>query len=151
MEPIIGMRPGMAYPPEAVSDRKEPVKAPGIGEEEKEPAIKPATDEYIPEGKQEPSGLYWKGKDTNGNPRVYFDDPKRKKADDREEETTGNTDQVDREIRELKQEQEELERQLHTEPDETKRKALETKLTQVERELSQKDNEAYRRQHTVFS
>lgn len=37
------------------------------------------------------------------------------------------------------------------ETDETKRKVLQTKLIQVERELSQKDNEAYRRQHTVFS
>lgn len=151
MEPIIGLKSGAAYLPEAVSDKKESVEAPGLKEEEKEPAIKPVVDEYIPGREQEPSGLYGMGKDPDGNPKVWFDDPKRKKSDDKEEEITGNTDQVDREIRKLKQEQEELKRQLRTETDETKHKALETKLAQVERELNQKDNEAYRRQHTVFS
>lgn len=151
MEPIYGMKPGTAYPPEVAADRKELVEAVGKKEEAQEPAIKPVKDEYIPEGKQEPSGLYRMGKDQDGNPKVYFDDPKWKKSDDKEEETTGNTDQVDREIQKLKQEQEELERQLNMETDEKKIRELEQKLAQVENELAQKDNESYRRQHTVFS
>ena len=35
--------------------------------------------------------------------------------------------------------------------DEMKARELEKELAQVERELSRKDNDTYRRQHTVFS
>ena len=44
-----------------------------------------------------------------------------------------------------------MESQLRTVEDEGKRKSLESQLAQVERELRQKDNDGYRRQHTVFS
>ncbi|MCI9122082.1 MAG: hypothetical protein HFG00_11260 [Oscillibacter sp.] len=39
--------------------------------------LKPVMDEYIPEEPQEPSGRYWMGKDEDGQPKIYFDDPER--------------------------------------------------------------------------
>ena len=121
-------------------------------------------DEYVPEEKQEPSGRYWLGKDEDGQPKVYFDDPERavdkpsgvpapeKKAEgDKKERCTANTDQVDREIERLKKRKETLEQQIRSQTDDAKIKELERQLAQVERELAQKDNDAYRRQHTVFS
>ena len=129
---------------------------------------KPVLDEYVPEEKREPSGRYYLGKDENGQPKIYFDDPEqdegaggpeakaadapKEKAGGKKAETcTGNTDQVDREIKRLKKKKEQLERQINSETDETKKKELESKLSQVENELRQKDNDAYRRQHTVFA
>lgn len=127
-------------------------------------AQRPAMDEYVPEEKPEPSGRYWLGRDEDGQPKLYFDDPElpadaTQKPDSAQEKSpggkaercTGSTDRVDREIERLKQKKEELERQISAQTDDTKVKALEQKLAQVERELSQKDNDAYRRRHTVFS
>lgn len=125
-------------------------------------------DEYISSEKagEKPNGLYHVGQDENGNKKVYFNDPKkagkadekeepRVKADDpekAEEKCVGNTDKVDREIRELKEKKKKLEQQLKTASgDEKKTKELENKLAQVERELSQKDNDTYRRQHSTFN
>jgi len=137
------------------------------------------TDEYIPEEKREPAGLYWLEKGEDGQPKVCFDDPEqmtgapanqdeRPNADSPEqgrgadspdrrasgkkvETCTGNTDKVDQEMEKLKKKREELEKQINSETDEAKIKELEQELSQVEGELSQKDNEAYRRQHAVFS
>ena len=39
--------------------------------------LKPVMDEYVPEKPQEPSGRYWLGKDEDGKPKIYFDDPER--------------------------------------------------------------------------
>lgn len=131
---------------------------------------------------EKPSGLYHVGQDENGNRKIYFDDPKRtdraaederpgrvpddsqkggdKKApkingddpDNGEEKCVGNTDQVDREIRELKQKKQKLEQELkQASGDEKKTKELENKLAQVERELGQKDTDTYRRQHSTFT
>ena len=124
----------------------------------------PVVDKYIPEEKQEPSGRYWLGRDEDGRPKVCFDDPERadgkssgtpapekKAGGDKAEQCTGSTDQVDREIRRLRKQKETLERQLSAQTDEIRRRELERKLAQVERELAQKDNDTYRRQHTVFS
>ena len=124
----------------------------------------PVMDEYVPEEKQEPSGRYWLGRDGDGRPKVYFDDPERavdepsdapapekRAAGDKAERCTGSTDQVDREIKRLKKQKETLEQQINAQTDEAKLKELERKLAQVERELAQKDNDTYRRQHTVFS
>lgn len=120
---------------------------------------KPVMDEYIPEEKREPSGAYWVERDGNGEPRIHFDGPAeeapeagRPEKEPPEEETVrGSTDQVDREIEALKKERESLKRQLVLEDDEAKRGELEQKLNQIESELRRKDNDAYRRQHTVFS
>lgn len=38
---------------------------------------RPSRDEYTPEERMEPSGRYWPGKDENGQPRMYFDDPEK--------------------------------------------------------------------------
>ena len=79
------------------------------------------------------------------------DNLKNKDSGKKTEKCTGNTDKVDREIEKLKKRKKELESQLRTVEDEGKRKSLESQLAQVERELRQKDNDGYRRQHTVFS
>lgn len=139
-------------------------RAPQIHRPEAEDPVqvqRPVMDEYIPEEKQEPSGRYWLGKDEEGQPKVYFDDPERdegadslepKAAGDKKEETyRGSTDQVDREIKALKQEKEQLKQRINSETDEAKREELKAKLAQVENELRQKDNDAYRRQHMTVS
>lgn len=130
---------------------------------------------------EKPNGLYRVGQDENGNRKIFFNDPKRadrldgngqpekaldgsedgdKKAprvngqnpDNGEEKCVGNTDKVDREIRELKEKKKKLEQQIkEASGDEKKTKELENKLAQVERELSQKDNDTYRRQHSEFT
>lgn len=115
-----------------------PVTAPGIqaAEPSREarsasPAssrsLKPVRDEYVPEEKRPES--------------------RGRKA----ERCTGNTDAVDREIKKLREKREKLEKQLSSETDEAKRAELERKLSQVESELRQKDNDAYRRQHSTFT
>lgn len=171
MQPILSMIPGTARSPEPVAGVREPrtVQCP----EEPSPARpqKPATDEYVPEEKPEPSGRYWLDRDEDGSPKIRFDDleraeppekapdadapeenaPAQKASGDKEKKCTGNTDKVDREIRKLKEKQRALEQQLHSETDETKIKDLERKLAQVTAELRQKDNDTYRRQHAVFS
>ena len=140
--------------------------------------LKPVMDEYVPEEPQEPSGRYWMGKDEDGQPKIYFDDPERaadaRKAPEGTPEAGGpdptgqgakgpegkkdkgevwecDTDKVDREIEKLKKKQQELERRLNTETDEAKIEDLERQLAQVERELKQKDNDTYRRQHTTVT
>ncbi|MDE6815898.1 MAG: hypothetical protein K2P71_07705, partial [Lachnospiraceae bacterium] len=63
-----------------------------------------------------------------------------------------NTDRVDRDIRQLKKKRQELEQKIRSASgDERKIRELEKKLAQVEQELRRKDNDTYRRQHTVFS
>lgn len=94
-----------------------------------------------------PSGLYRFEQDEHGNRKLVFDDPKKDTKT-----CTGNTDQVDREIRKLKEKAQQLEQQiLASSGDEKKAADLEKKLSQVQSELSQKDNDTYRRQHTIFS
>lgn len=135
-------------------------------EEEASPR-KPVTDEYVPEEKEEPSGRYWPGRDEGGQPRIYFDAPKDaagsekpdggpaapepEKGGQAEERCTGDTGGVDREIQRLRKKRQELAQRLDAETDGEKSRELERQLAQVERELRQKDNDAYRRQHTRFT
>lgn len=130
---------------------------------------------------EKPNGLYHVGQDEDGNKKIFFNDPKRtdkpdgngkpgKASDDSkdnerkgpgvngeapdggEEKCVGNTDKVDREIRELKEKKQKLEQQLkEASGDEKKTKELENQLVQVERELAQKDNDTYRKQHFTFT
>lgn len=106
-----------------------------------------------------PSGLYRVEPDENGNRKIVFDDPKKpqtapdaqKKS---EEKCVANTDQVDNEIKKLKEKQKQLEQQIQSASaagDEKKVRELEKQLAQVQSELSQKDNDTYRRQHSSFS
>ena len=65
---------------------------------------------------------------------------------------TVNTDNVDIEIKKLKEEKQQIEQQLKsTRDDEDKRKELEKRLSQVESELSAKDSDAYRKQHATYT
>lgn len=68
-----------------------------------------------------------------------------------EERCTANTDEVDQELKRLRERREELTRRLSSETDEARARALERELAQVERQLSQKDNDSYRRRHTKFT
>ena len=147
-------------------------------EEAQSRRLKPVMDEYVPEEPQEPSGRYWMGKDEDGQPKIYFDDPERAADAPRQPEDAPeaeepkqagqgakgpegkknkdetwecNTDKVDREIEKLKKKQQELEQRLNSETDEAKIKDLERQLAQVEQELKQKDNDTYRRQHAVYT
>ena len=57
---------------------------------------------------------------------------------------------MDRELESLRKEREQLEQQLRSAAPE-QAEAIRQQLDQVTRELAQKDNDAYRRQHAVFS
>lgn len=172
MEWISGMTSGTVPPTAAVAAGRESLAAQPAREEGSGHLLRPAMDEYVPEEKQEPYGRYWPGRDEDGRPKLYFDDPEgasspeppgkasglpeqskraERAAGKKSETCTGDTGKVDREIEKLKRRQAELEQRLCTEADEAKRKALEKELSQIERELHQKDNDAYRRQHTTFS
>ncbi len=201
MELISRMVSGPVHSPAAATGAKGPLKVGKPEEDDEKRPVKPETDEYIPEEKQESSGRYWLGKDGEGKHKIYFDNPEKeapesqaagtpgkpgglpgpegpkegmgpesrkegmgpegpkedekadgpgKGPDKKVEKCTGNTDRVDREIEKLKKRRDELKKQIHSEKDGKKIKELEKKLTQVERELKQKDNDAYRRAHTVF-
>lgn len=144
-------------------------KTAGAGSAQKEAQAsnrKPAPhDEYISSEKsgEKPNGLYHVGQDENGNKKVFFNDPKKDSGDkspkvnadapdDGEEKCVGNTDKVDREIRELKQKKQQLEQQLQSaDGDEKKTKELENKLAQVEQELARKDTDTYRKQNSTFT
>lgn len=123
-------------------------------------------DEYVSSEKSgvKPSGLYRVGQDENGNKKIYYDDPKKTgqpdgkpqvkpgQPEDSEEKCVANTDQVEKEIRELKAKKKQLEQQIQAASgDEGKVKELEKELSQVESELSRKDNDTYRRQRTQFT
>ena len=140
-------------------------------EEDQGRQLKPVMDEYVPEEPQEPSGRYWMDKDEAGRSRIFFDDRSQmenapdaetpeqadggaqspEKSSEKGERWSCSTDQVDREIEKLKKQRQELEQRLNTETDEAKIKELERQLAQVEQELKQKDSDAYRKRHAVFT
>lgn len=160
--------------PSAAAERVSGASGPQKPGEAQGRPLKPVMDEYVPEEKREPSGRYWMGRDESGRPRIYFEDPERaadapgggpgaeepeqdkgaegpEKRSGGEERCVGNTDRVDREIERLKKKQKELEQRISTETDETRVRNLERQLAQVESELRQKDNDAYRKQHSTFT
>ena len=173
MQSISGISSGAAQPsvPTAGVDELKKVRRPE--DETLERRQRPVMDEYVPEEKPEPSGHYRPGKDGDGNPKIYFDDPGRAEdasnapdasdrnkgaeepeksgSDKKAKSCTCNTDKVDREIEKLKKQKQELEQQINRETDETKVDALKAKLAQVERDLRQKDNDTYRRQHATYT
>ena len=99
---------------------------------------KPIQDEYIPSDKEakQAIGLYQLKYSEDGSPKISFDNPRKKAADNKEAK---------------QEEKKQLEQKLHTASDPKKVKELEQQLAKVEQELQQKDNDTYRRQHTVFS
>ena len=134
-------------------------------------------DEYISSERsgKKPTGLYRLGQDESGNRKIFFDDPKADHTNGKdnrsgesedgkvpkvsgdsqgkpEEKCVANTDKVDREIKKLKEEKQQLEQQIRSAfGDEKKIRELEKKLAQVENELRQKDNDTYRRQNASVS
>lgn len=83
--------------------------------------------------------------DEDGKRSVSFDAPETKS-----ETTTANTDAVDSEIKQLKERQRHLQRQLRT-ADASSAAELQRQLEQVSQELAMKDNNAYRRANTLFT
>ncbi len=154
-------KPESAAVPISLNDTDKPANQSGL----------PEYDEYTPDEKHEPIGLYKLTRDDEGNPIIEFDDPM--KADNvspqkakepskvsppskgepsRKAETcTTNTDKVDREIEKLKEEHDRLEQQTRTTKDPDKTEDLKRQLALLENELRQKDNDAYRRQNAVIS
>lgn len=96
------------------------------------------------------------GSEEKAEPIEDADSPKKtdepEKKDNKKEVTcTGNTDKVDREIKQLKKKKQQLEQQLDSvRSDEDKRKEIEAQLSQVNSELNMKDNDSYRKQHTTY-
>lgn len=110
-------------------------------------------DEYIPSEEKEPIGLYSVAPDENGEPQISFDkaDKSADKGNEPEKETvTANTDKVDREIKNLRNKEQTLRQKLSS-ADESTAADIQRELEQVNAELAQKDNDEYRRQHTVFA
>ena len=163
MTPISNISTPAAQPlsPAERADRTQAARQP----EAERRSARPAQDEYLPEEKREPTGLYWPGRDEDGRPKIYFDAPEpeaeapedapRPEGPDRsgeeEERWACDTGEADREIERLKKRKEELERQLSAETGEARTEALERQLAQVERELKQKDNDTYRKQHSTVT
>lgn len=111
-------------------------------------------DEFVPSEEKEPIGLYSVAPDENGEPRISFDRTDNKSNDNKdepEEDTvTANTDSVDREIKDLRNKAQMLGQKLRSADDETAGE-IRRELEQVNAELAQKDNDEYRRQHTIFT
>lgn len=133
-------------------------------------------DRFAPDEPAVKAGLYRKVKDQDGKPTLRFDDPAKdaeendrlkaaeeekkakeeKAAEEKKEEktetrtTTINTDRVDREIKKLQEEVEDVSRQLRTATGE-RAEELEQKLLLDKIELRLKDNDTYRRAHSVVS
>lgn len=120
-------------------------------------AAAPDYDEYVPEDKTglEHSGFYEPVNGEDG-PGLRFDAPEeespaaRGKPSDKAEQTTTNTDRVDRELEKLRAEREKLSSQLRAASPEDA-EGLQKRLARLENELRQKDNDAYRRAHAVIS
>ena len=144
MMPISGVNAGAVQPLTAAEKVLGAPKVQKSEEESQGRQLKPVMDEYIRSEPQEPSGRYWMGKDEDGQPKIYFDDPEGKK--DKDETWECNTDKVDREVEKLKKKQ-----RLNTETDEAKIKDLERQLSQVEQELKQKDSDTYRKQNATYT
>ena len=77
MMPISGVNTGAVQPLTTAEKVLGASKVQKPEEESQGRQLKPVMDEYVPEEPQEPSGRYWMGKDEDGQPKIYFDDPER--------------------------------------------------------------------------
>jgi len=77
MMPISGLNTGAVQPLTTAEKVQEASKVQKSEDEAKGRQLKPVMDEYIPEEPREPSGLYWMGRDEDGQPKIFFDDPER--------------------------------------------------------------------------
>lgn len=156
-------------------------KTDGASKAEPSKALSELSDEYIPSGdNSESPGIYRLEKDETGKQKIVFDRPASaektgeqpevsaepnadnensksvygSKGNDGKEETscTVNTDKVDREIKQLKEEKKQIKQEIKSnQNNEDKRRELEKQLSQVESELSAKDNDAYRKQNATYT
>lgn len=123
MNPVSSVNSGAAQPLPPASRTPDTSGAPRSAEAPQPRPARPARDEYIPERR-----------DGQGEERCVCD-----------------TAKVDREIRQLRQRQQDLEQRLRAETDPARTRELERQLAQAERELAQKDNDTYRRQNASFT
>ena len=77
MMPISGVNTGAVQPLTTAEKVLGASKVQKPEEEAQGRQLKPVMDEYVPEEPQEPSGRYWMGKDEDGQPKIFFDDPER--------------------------------------------------------------------------
>lgn len=85
------------------------------------------------------------------NPRTEHTPAGPERAREKKQCTT-NTDQVDQEIKQLREKKKQLEQQLERAVgDEKKCRELEKQLAQINAQLAHKDNDTYRRQHASTS
>ena len=78
MMPISGVNAGAIRP---LTTAEKVLGAPKVQKsEEEDRRLRPVMDEYVPEEPREPSGRYWMGRDEDGQPKIYFDDPERAAA-----------------------------------------------------------------------
>ena len=96
MIPISGINTGAAHPLTAAEKVLGLSKAQRSEDGEQSRSMAPVMDEYIPEEKQEPSGRYWLGKDADGQPKIYFDDPARAADAPQKQDELPNTDSPDK-------------------------------------------------------
>ena len=73
---ISSSAPRTAAPP-AVREAERPAGVRSGSAPASQRPLKPVQDEYVPEGekKRESYGRYWLGKDEDGGPKIYFDNP----------------------------------------------------------------------------
>lgn len=119
----------------------------------------PDRDKFLHEKVVSP-GRYWIEAGPDG-PDVRFEAPTGRahgteppphaEPEDRTEETTCNTDQVDQELRALRSRAQSLEQQVRSAGAGEEQSETEKELAAVKRELARKDNDAYRRAHARFS
>ena len=77
MMPISGVNTGAVQPLTTAEKVLGASKVQKSEEESQGRQLKPVMDEYVRSEPQEPSGRYWMGKDEDGQPKIYFDDPER--------------------------------------------------------------------------
>ena len=107
---------------------------------------------YIPEGDKEGAASFVAARKQEDALHISNEGMAalQKSKEAKSETTTTNTDMVDRELEKLKEKKAKLEQELLT-ADETKRQELQMQLDQVNMELTLKNNNAYRRQHSVVT
>ena len=86
MMPISGVNTGTIQPLTTAEKIPGASRVQSPGEKVQCRQAKPAMDEYIPEEPREPSGRYWMGRDENGQPKIYFDNPEPAAEDPRQPE-----------------------------------------------------------------
>lgn len=125
-------------------------------------------DEYI--HSEEPdiandTGIYSPAKDENGESIIKFTNPDEqddKKVSDSQGnpsddeknavKCTVNTDSIEAEIKELKEERKEIQKQINQAADDPDKKAeLEKQLSDIEAEIKEKDNDTYKKQHASYT